>query len=235
MGDPRKIRKKYEGPSHPWIASRIAEEKELTRNYGTKAKRELYKMDSALKRFKDQAKALSSRFDAQAEKERAQMVDKMVSLGLVKPGAGLDEILSLSIQDLMNRRLQTVMVKNLLARTPSQARQFVTHGHVLVDGNIITSPSYFVRVDEESKIGFRTRSPFNSEQHPERFSESELKAKDERDKQKSAKTQKADDEAPLVFDDIEDPESLTKVAAKKPKVEAKTEEKAEKKTTEVSA
>jgi len=58
MGDPRKIRKKYQTPSHPWIKSRIDEEKVLTREFGTKNKKEIWKMETVLKNFKTQSKHL---------------------------------------------------------------------------------------------------------------------------------------------------------------------------------
>lgn len=243
MGDPRKTRKKYETPGHPWIASRIESERDIRRSFGTKSKREIYKMETFLKRFKDQAKSLTSRTDAQAEKERAQMMDRMTSLGLIKVGSGLDDILSLSTTDIMNRRLQTIMVKGLLARTPKQARQLITHGHVLVDGKVITSPSYIVKISEESNITFKASSPFNNEQHPERFSEEELRAKEERAKAKAAKKVETEEEAPPAYseEDIVDPEELALKAAKKPKTEVKpevkpvAEEKAETKKPEEKA
>jgi len=193
MGDPRKVRRKYEGPGHPWVFSRLESERDLKKTFGTKNKKELYKMETALKRFKDQAKQLSSRVDAQAEKEQQQMVDKLVGLGLIKTGAGLDDILGLSVVDLMNRRLQTILVKRLLARTPSQAR---------------------VSTQEDAKITFRGSSAFNNEQHPERFSEEELSLKAEREKAKAAKKKDDDDEeAPLAYkeEELEDPEEAVTV------------------------
>lgn len=214
MGDPRKVRRKYEGPGHPWVASRLEEERDLRKTFGTKNKKELYKMETALKRFKDQAKQLSSRVDAQAEKEQQQMVDKLVGLGLIQPGAGLDDILGLSVVDLMKRRLQTVLVKRLLARTTSQARQFITHGHVIVGDSVITSPSYIVNIEEEANITFRGSSSFNNEQHPERFSEEELTLKAEREKAKAAKVKEDEsEEAPPAYkeEELEDPEEATSV------------------------
>ena len=71
MGDPRKTRKKYQTPMHPWSATRIEEEKIITHKFGTKNKKEIWRMVSALKRFKDQAKKLSSLSGAQADLERA--------------------------------------------------------------------------------------------------------------------------------------------------------------------
>ena len=38
MGDPKKIRKKYSTPKHPWEGARIEEEKKLLKDYGIKKK-----------------------------------------------------------------------------------------------------------------------------------------------------------------------------------------------------
>jgi len=203
MGDPRKIRKKYETPMHPWVRSRIEEERGLERSYGTHNKTELYKMTSALTRFKDRAKSLVSRTDAQAVIERQHLMDRMVALGLIKPGANLDDILGLTIHNVMKRRLQTLLVEKLLARTMKQARQLITHGHVIVNDRVVTSPSYLVTVAEESMIRFKHNSPFLNEQHPERFSEAELRAKEERERAKAEKDKKPEEEAPLAFKEEE--------------------------------
>ena len=49
-----------------------------------------------------------------------------------------------------------------------QARQFITHRHVTVNGKEITAPSYLLTTDEEANIGFKTTSALSSEEHPER-------------------------------------------------------------------
>ena len=46
MGDPRKIRKKYETPTHPWQKDRIDEEKTLTIEFGLKNKKEIWRMET---------------------------------------------------------------------------------------------------------------------------------------------------------------------------------------------
>ena len=43
MGDPKRLRKKYETPSHPWEEERIKRETELMKKYGLKNKREIWK------------------------------------------------------------------------------------------------------------------------------------------------------------------------------------------------
>ena len=51
MGSPRKQRKKFSKPSHPWQKERILAEKELLKEYGLNRKYEIWKMNSILKNF----------------------------------------------------------------------------------------------------------------------------------------------------------------------------------------
>jgi small subunit ribosomal protein S4 len=209
MGDIKKIRKKYQTPMHPWSASRIAEERTLRTEYGLGNKKEIWKMNSLLTRLKDRAKLLIAQQGSQADKERDQLVQRMARLGLIKTGATFDDILSLSLHDVMNRRLETLLVRKHLARSAKQARQMVTHRHVLVAGKMVTSPSYLVSVEEEPTITFAARSPFLNEQHPERFSEAELEERRQRAEAKK-KVEKKKEEEVLAYDEkaIKEAEAL---------------------------
>ena len=52
----------------------------------------------------------------------------------------------------LERRLDNVMYRLKLATTRTQARQIVVHGHVLVNGKKVSSPSYLVRVEDEISL-----------------------------------------------------------------------------------
>ena len=54
---------------------------------------------------------------------------------------------------LLERRLDNVVYRLGLAATRAQARQFVGHGHVLVDGRRVDRASYQVRPGEEIALG----------------------------------------------------------------------------------
>lgn len=220
MGDPKRIRKKYETPRHPWIGSRIQEEKELRKEYGLANKKEIWKMGTLLKRFKDRAKSLIAQSGDQAVKEREQLIARMARLGLIKADATFDDILGLTINNIVERRLQTVMVRKNLARSPRQARQMIVHRHVIVGDSVVTSPSYLVTVDEEPTIGFTHRSNFANEQHPERFSEEELAQKRAKEVKKTAEG--AEREEALTFDEKEIEKA--EVLAGEKKVESVKEE-----------
>jgi len=184
MGDPRKIRKKYQKPSHPWQKERIEEEKALLREYGLKNKKEIWKVDSVLRNFKNQVKRLIAATTQQAEKEKQQLLHKLYNMSLIKRSARLDDVLGLTLNDIMNRRLQTIIYKKGFARTISQARQFIVHKHVRVGEKKINSPSYFVLKNEDEKISFSDGSSLFNPEHPER------KAKEEKPKKTRKKVKK---------------------------------------------
>src|SRR5207244_4104913 len=75
LGDPKFSRAKFERPSHPWEAERIKAENELLKKYGLKNKKELWRSQYVLRRFRQRARELQARVrtgDKQAEKEREQ-------------------------------------------------------------------------------------------------------------------------------------------------------------------
>ena len=168
MGSPRKLRAKYSGPMQPWNMARMDEERILKQDYGLKNKKEIWKISSKLKNYANQAKRLIAALGPQAELERAQLISKLNTFGFVKPNAQMDDVLSLNIKNLLDRRLQTIVCKKGYARTPKQARQFISHRHIMVNNQLITSPSYLVTIAEEPQITFREKSSLNNTEHPER-------------------------------------------------------------------
>jgi small subunit ribosomal protein S4 len=88
---------------------------------------------------------------------------------LIKADASMDNILDLTLNDLLDRRLQTILFKKGLAKSVKAARQFIVHGHVLVNDIKVTVPSYLVNIKEEGKISYSSNSPFFDNTHPERL------------------------------------------------------------------
>lgn len=168
MGDPKKIRKKYKTPRHPWEKDRIDKEKELTKIYGLKNKKEIWKFVSKLKKFTRQAKSLLGKKTKKTEKEGQELLNRLRKYDLIL-GDKVEDVLNLNAEDILGRRLQTKVYKMGLARTPRQARQFITHGHIAVSGKKTTVPSYLVKKDD--KITFVERSSLTNPDHPERISE----------------------------------------------------------------
>ena len=168
MGDTRRFDKSFARPFKPWDDTRIEEEKKLLKDYGLKNKKEIWKAEAMLRRFKAQAKKLIATRGTQAALEKQQLLARLKSLGLTTETADLDTVLGLTIKDVLNRRLQTIVNNKKLARSISQARQFIVHEHIAVKGKKIGVPSYLVRKEEEDAIMFSPESAIANEMHPER-------------------------------------------------------------------
>jgi len=161
----------YETPNHPYQGERIAEESGLIGKYGLKNKEELWRAESELRTYRREARKLLGRSQGDAEAasvEGREFLAKLQRLGILSEQDSLDDVLSLDVTDVLERRLQTVVYRKGYANTTAQARQFITHGHIVVDGRRVQTPSYKVAVDEEGTVGFDSASPLTDELHPER-------------------------------------------------------------------
>lgn len=170
MGDPKFSRAKFERPSHPWEAERIKAENELLKKYGLKNKKELWRSQYILRRFRQRARELQARVrtgDKQAEKEREQLLRRLGRVGLLPlEGTTLDDVLSLDVEAILSRRLQTLTFLKGLAFTPRQARQFIVHGHVSIGGRRVTIPGMLVNRTQENGIAYDERSGISNDLHP---------------------------------------------------------------------
>ena len=164
MGDIRKLRKKFATPNHPWIKERIEAEKEIVKNYGLKRKNEIWKMDSLLRKYLSRAKTIIALRTAQSEIEKKQLLERLAHLGLLKKGSRVEDTLNLTLKNIMERRLQTLLVRKQIAKSMMQARQFITHENVAIGKRKITSPSYLVSVDDENHIKLTRPIVITSEQ-----------------------------------------------------------------------
>src|SRR3989344_856024 len=191
MGSIKKQRKKFIPPTHPWKRLRLEEESKIKKEYGFKTKEEIWKSEYKLKKFKRQAKKLIAAETKQAVIEKSQLINKLMKYGLANESTKIEDVLNLNSNNLMDRRLQTMGFRNNLSRSIKQARQFISHGHIMIGNKKITSPSYLVLKSEEDKIAFSALSSLASPEHPERFKQ---EAKDEL--KKEPKKEKVREERP---------------------------------------
>jgi small subunit ribosomal protein S4 len=152
VGDPKKSKKNYNRPRSIWTSDQISSELYIVGSYGLRNKRELWKAQTEIARIRNQARALLSlSIDVRQEKE-TQLLNYLSRLGLVSSGSSLDDVLNLKIEDILERRLQTIIMKKSNLKSPYQARQLVVHGHVSLGNRKINLPGYLVRKEEESQI-----------------------------------------------------------------------------------
>ncbi|MDP2216925.1 MAG: 30S ribosomal protein S4 [Methanolobus sp.] len=170
MGYPGKKRKSYDTPKHPWQAARMASELELVKKYGLRNKKELWKAHSVLRRYRADARRLlaEGELSGHNKTEADQILARLIRFSMLSTDSNIDDILGLQTNSILERRLQTQVHRLGLARSPRQARQFITHGHIALNGKRVTIPSMLISKDEEMLIDYYGNSPLTSEMHPER-------------------------------------------------------------------
>ncbi|MFC1803059.1 30S ribosomal protein S4 [Thermoproteota archaeon] len=166
MGDPKKKHKKYNTPKRPYNTESLMEELRTIGAYGLRNKRELWKAHTEQSILRGRARDLLSREpEERAERERI-MIDKLALKGLVMENGRLEDILTLSVEDLLERRLQTYIFRRGMAGSLFQARQLISHGHIAINGRKVTSPSYQIKITDEETLDYAESSPYHNPAHP---------------------------------------------------------------------
>ena len=152
MGDPKLPRRAWRKPKRPLNYDLKVEELRLLGTFGLKTKRELWKARTELSRVRNQARSLLALGREVREERESILMKSLARIGLVGDGSTLDDVLNLDVKNLLERRLQAVVMKRLNFKTPYQARQAVVHGHVMIGDRVVTIPSYTVDVGEEPSV-----------------------------------------------------------------------------------
>jgi len=168
MGDPKKQRKKYETPRFLWRKDSLQEELKLLGQYGLRNKHELWRHETMLSKFRGIARSLIGKAPEERERMENELLARLKKIGVLQETAALDNVLDLSIEDVLERRLQTIVFRKSLAKTPYQSRQLITHGHVLIGNRRVTVPSYIVSREEETQLSYSPQSSLADANHPMR-------------------------------------------------------------------
>lgn len=200
------MKKHFDTPRRPWDKEKLEEDKELIKKYGLRRKQEIYRAETLVRQIRRRARKLFAARDAETEKV---LFKKTYDMGLTEEGASLDRILELKPQNILERRLQTLLVKKALANTPMQARQFITHGHISAGGKKVTSPSYIVPRTEEDTLSFSAESTLNSKF---KYTGSKEKPKEPKNSKKAPEEKNE----PLIEKIIEDVKGIEKKILEEP-------------------
>ena len=191
MGDPKFPSKHYDTPSHPWQKVRIEEESGLIHQYGLKNKREIWRANTKVREMRRQARKLTANSsDDQAQKEKNLLLAKLNRLGMLEQNSGLEDVLIMTPENVLDRRLQTQVYLQGLSSTVKQARQLIVHGHISIDGAVVRVPGILVTKLQEKNISYSPTSALNSDLHPVR---PRIQEKYDDEMEESVEEEKADE------------------------------------------
>ena len=150
-------------PKRSFEKERLDAEMKLVGEYGLKNKREVWRTQYLLSKMRSAARFLLT-LDAKNETRVFQgeaLVRRLNRMGLLDESENkLDFVLGLTVNKLLERRLQTKVFKNGLAKSIHHARTLIRQRHIRVGNQICDIPSFMVRVDSEKHIDFALNSPF---------------------------------------------------------------------------
>lgn len=204
MGDPKKMKKHYESLKKPWERTRLEEERKIVTEYGIRRKKEIRRLETIIRDLRRRARLLIATKD---DKESKVLIEKVLKMGvLAKANPALEDILGVELNNILQRRLQTLVVKKGFANTIKQARQFITHGHITLNGRKIISPNYVVTIAEEAAIMFRPTSSLNST-----FKRAERREEREAREAQEKKARETVDKKEVQLEELVDEETIKEV------------------------
>ncbi|MFW9844130.1 MAG: 30S ribosomal protein S4 [Candidatus Thorarchaeota archaeon] len=172
MGDPRRQKKKYVVPKKPYDTDRFEQELQYIGTYGLRNKRELWRHSTDLSNYRRQARNLLALPPSERQLSEKELVDKLTRIGVLDE-PNLDHVLDLTLENVLERRLQTIVFRKGMAASMHHARQLVAHGHIALDNARVTTPARLLTVGEEDRIAYTSKSALNDQSHPARIAASD--------------------------------------------------------------
>lgn len=153
MGAPKRNRRKYDKPKDIWNLDRIRSDNGLINEYGLKNMKELWSVQTNISRIRRNVRLLLSG-GVQNKQMEDDIISSLSKSGIIGANPTIDNILDLKERNILDRRLQSIIFKNGMARTIKQARQIITHGFIAINGRRVNKPGYTVNVEEERQLSY---------------------------------------------------------------------------------
>lgn len=128
-----------------------------------KNKREVWRVQLVLSKIRSSARLLLTLpiSDIRRQIQGRSLIRKLEKYGILNESENtLNHVLSLKVQDFLERRLQTIVFKRGLARSIHHARVLILQRHISVNEQLVNIPSFLVKMKSETKITYFCKSPF---------------------------------------------------------------------------
>lgn len=184
----RNHNKTYKTPRRPYEKERLDAELKLVGEYGLRNKREVWRVRYALGKIRKRARALLTLDEKDPKRifEGQALLRRLHRIGVLEEHKNkLDYVLSLKLQDFLERRLQTIVFKKGMALSIHHARVLIRQRHIRVGKQVVNVPSFVVRVDRAQFIDFATTSPLGGGR-PGRVRRKKLRGGAKKDEEEAA-------------------------------------------------
>ena len=144
---------------------RFDRELRLAGVYGLKCKTEIYRVHTMLGKLRSSARMLLMReeSDVKRQLQGASLLRKLHRLGILPSDQDkLEFVLALKEENILDRRLQTIVHKKNLARSVHHARILILQKMIRVGKQVVNSPSFLVRVDSENQVQYAENTPITN-------------------------------------------------------------------------
>jgi len=154
--------KTYTTPRRPFEKERLDQELKLIGEFGLRNKREVWRVKYVVTKIRTAARELLTLDEKDPRRlfEGNALLRRLVRIGVLDESKmKLDYVLSLRIDDFLERRLQTQVFKLGLAKSIHHARVLIRQRHIRVRKQVVNIPSFVVRLDSQKHIDFSLKSP----------------------------------------------------------------------------
>ncbi|KAL5706917.1 40S ribosomal protein S9-2 [Ranunculus cassubicifolius] len=175
----RNYGKTFKKPRRPYEKEQLDAELKLVGEYGLRCKRELWRVQYVLSRIRNNARNLLTMDEKNPRRifEGKALLRRMNRYGLLDESQNkLDYVLALTVENFLERRLQTLVFKSGMAKLIHHARVLIRQRHIRVGRQVVNIPSFMVRVDSQKHIAFSLTSPLGNGRPPGRVKRRNQKA-----------------------------------------------------------
>ncbi|CAL1291579.1 unnamed protein product [Larinioides sclopetarius] len=155
--------KTYVTPRRPFEKERLDQELKYIGDFGLRNKREVWRVKYTLAKIRKAARELLTLDEKDTRRlfEGNALLRRLVRIGVLDESRmKLDYVLGLRVEHFLERRLQTQVFKQGLAKSIHHARVLIRQRHIRVRKQVVNVPSFVVRLDSEKHIDFSLKSPF---------------------------------------------------------------------------